>query len=55
MAKCQTCGEELPDVSERFCGGDRCQRVFMRVSPGLRITNERGTKTSYFDNRRGVT
>jgi len=29
MAKCQICGADLPDVSQRLCGGDRCQRVFM--------------------------
>jgi hypothetical protein len=30
MTKCETCGGELPDGSQRFCGGDRCGRVFMK-------------------------
>ena len=30
MARCQTCGTELDDPSQRFCGGDRCTNVFMR-------------------------
>jgi hypothetical protein len=29
MARCETCGAELQDASQRFCGGDRCDRVFM--------------------------
>jgi hypothetical protein len=29
MARCETCGVELQDASQRFCGGDRCYRVFM--------------------------
>jgi hypothetical protein len=29
VATCATCGAELDDVSQRFCGGDRCRRVFM--------------------------
>jgi len=64
MAKCQTCGADLPDVSQRFCGGDRCQRVFMRQScaaddrrwesnPAAGALHR--TKQSYFENRRGVT
>jgi hypothetical protein len=28
--KCETCGAELEDGAQRFCGGDRCGRVFMR-------------------------
>jgi hypothetical protein len=32
MAKCPTCGAALEDVSQRFCGGDRCDRVWMRHS-----------------------
>jgi hypothetical protein len=27
-ARCQTCGAELGDTAEWFCGGDRCLRVF---------------------------
>ena len=30
MAKCEICGAELQDSSQRFCGGDRCHRVFMK-------------------------
>jgi hypothetical protein len=30
MTKCETCGAELQDGSQRFCGGDRCGRVFMK-------------------------
>jgi hypothetical protein len=30
MARCETCGAELQDFSQRFCGGDRCGRVFMK-------------------------
>jgi hypothetical protein len=64
MAKCQTCGADLPDASQRFCGDDRCQRVFMRPSWAAddprRWSNPaagsvRRTKKSYFDNQRGVT
>jgi hypothetical protein len=32
MAKCPTCGAALEDVSQTFCGGDRCERVWMRHS-----------------------
>ena len=32
MAKCPTCGTALEDVSQTFCGGDRCDRVWMRHS-----------------------
>jgi len=32
MANCQTCGAALEDVSQSFCGGDRCERVWMRQS-----------------------
>lgn len=32
MAKCMTCGAALEDVSQRFCGGDRCDRVWMTHS-----------------------
>lgn len=32
MATCTTCGAALEDVSQRFCGGDRCERVWMRHS-----------------------
>jgi hypothetical protein len=28
-SRCPTCGAELQDAAERFCGGDRCLRVFM--------------------------
>jgi hypothetical protein len=31
MARCETCGAELQDASQRFCGGDRCHRVFMKT------------------------
>src|SRR5438034_10626877 len=30
MARCETCGTELQDASQRFCGGDRCRAVFMK-------------------------
>jgi hypothetical protein len=30
MARCQVCGAELEDA-RRFCGGDRCARVFMTM------------------------
>ena len=34
MARCETCGTELQDASQRFCGGDRCGAVFMkRIAP----------------------
>jgi hypothetical protein len=29
MARCQTCGAALLDPTERFCGGDRCLRVWV--------------------------
>jgi hypothetical protein len=32
MAECPMCGAALDDVSQRFCGGDRCDRVWMRHS-----------------------
>jgi hypothetical protein len=31
MGKCETCGAELQDMSQRFCGGDRCASVFMQL------------------------
>jgi len=67
MAACQVCGVDLPDAAQRFCGGDRCQRVFMRQSCAPPTVNAGATrqggalhrtKKSYFDNfdnRRGVT
>jgi hypothetical protein len=30
MARCETCWAELRDFSQRYCGGDRCSRVFMK-------------------------
>ena len=27
-ARCEVCNAELSDTAERFCGGDRCVRVF---------------------------
>jgi hypothetical protein len=30
MTKCEICGTDLQDPTHRFCGGDRCLRVFMR-------------------------
>jgi hypothetical protein len=30
MARCDMCGAELHEASERFCGGDRCRRAFMK-------------------------
>ena len=30
MARCETCGTEFQDASQRFCGGDRCRAVFMK-------------------------
>jgi hypothetical protein len=35
VATCRTCGAELHDPGQRFCGGDRCLHVFMR-HPGQR-------------------
>jgi cytochrome c2 len=29
MARCQACGAELDDATQRWCGGDRCLEVFM--------------------------
>jgi hypothetical protein len=29
-ATCRTCGVELHDTTQRFCGGDRCLHVWMR-------------------------
>jgi hypothetical protein len=29
-ARCHTCGAELQDATQRFCGGDRCIHVFMK-------------------------
>jgi hypothetical protein len=29
MARCETCGAELDDPRQRFCGGDRCARVLL--------------------------
>ena len=35
MARCETCGTELQDASQRLCGGDRCRAVYMRPpTPG---------------------
>jgi hypothetical protein len=31
MARCATCGAELTEGSDRFCGGDRCRRVLMKA------------------------
>jgi len=64
MAKCQICGADLPDASQRLCGGDRCQRAFMRQSRaahGPRWWSQPAagavprTKQFYFENRRGDT
>jgi hypothetical protein len=41
IAKCMTCGAALEDVSQRFCGGDRCDRVWMRHSTGSSTTMRR--------------
>lgn len=30
MRRCDICGTEIQDGAHRFCGGDRCLRVFMR-------------------------
>jgi hypothetical protein len=30
IARCQGCGVELQDPTQRFCGGDRCLQVLMR-------------------------
>ena len=29
MARCQMCGAELADATQRFCGGDTCERVLV--------------------------
>jgi hypothetical protein len=31
--RCESCGAELFDAKQRFCGGDRCARVFMALEP----------------------
>jgi len=31
-AQCPMCGIALDDLSQRFCGGDRCDSVWMRHS-----------------------
>ena len=47
MVRCETCGAELQDASQRFCGGDRCHRVFMKRprqgTPGLRPASPRAS------------
>jgi hypothetical protein len=30
MSRCPMCGAELHEDWGRFCGGDRCRRVFMK-------------------------
>jgi hypothetical protein len=40
MARCQMCGAELEDASQRFCGGDRCARVFMNAARSGRGADE---------------
>lgn len=32
--RCQTCGAELHDPYQRWCGGDRCARVFAPAAGG---------------------
>jgi len=34
MARCQTCGAELADAAQRFCGGETCDRVLQRAAWG---------------------
>ena len=34
MARCQMCGAELADATQRFCGGDTCDRVLQRAAWG---------------------
>jgi hypothetical protein len=31
-AQCPMCGAALDDVSQKFCGGDTCDRIWMRHS-----------------------
>lgn len=38
MARCGTCGGELQHASDRFCGGDRCLRVFMTPLRAYAVT-----------------
>ena len=35
---CEVCGAPVEDVSERFCGGDRCRRVLMPAAVTLYAT-----------------
>jgi hypothetical protein len=39
MGRCQMCGAELEDASQRFCGGDRCARIFMTVARGATVAD----------------
>ena len=32
MGRCETCGASLDDASLRFCGGDRCEKVLVKVA-----------------------
>jgi hypothetical protein len=45
IARCQGCGAELQDRTQRFCGGDRCLLVLMRCS------GSRGTPEARADSR----
>lgn len=54
MAKCATCGAVLEDVSQRYCGGDRCDRVWMRHSTLEFYTDEDSLHTmNAIDDLRG--
>src|SRR5437879_8003696 len=47
-ARCETCGAELRDASQRFCGGEKCHRVFMKHP-------KQGTRGSWLASQRAST
>lgn len=60
MARCQTCGAALEDASQRFCGGDRCARVFMKHA-GDSLPGRGGAEpgpmrwqVEFYNERRGI-
>jgi hypothetical protein len=43
MDRCPVCGTELADASQRFCGGDSCQRVWMPAGDASPTVGDRPT------------
>jgi hypothetical protein len=41
-ARCAICSAELSDAAERFCGGDRCLRVFWPRAWLRSVSSHRG-------------